>query len=167
MIYIPFFYSEQVWVGNGITCYGNGITSLTFFGIKHKIIIDTHLFFSARLQITITSCSNNKKKLLATNYIHSTVMYFIFNTRSIESSYWTPVHLWVREEVSVTIFISWGSSIYIFNTRPHKFTDFNTLQVSCDLSLKIRENIFIVFSQQSTFKSRFFWWGLYCILKVD
>ena len=61
---MPFFYSEQVLVGNGITCYGNGITSLTIFGIKHKIIIDTNFFFSARLQNTITSCSTKKKKQL-------------------------------------------------------------------------------------------------------
>ena len=52
MIYILFFYSEQVLVGNGITCYGNGMTSLTIFGIKHKIIIDTHFSFSTKLQNT-------------------------------------------------------------------------------------------------------------------
>ena len=58
-ICVPFFYNEQVSVGNGITCYGNGIacygngitcygngiTSLTVFGIKHQIIIDTHISF--------------------------------------------------------------------------------------------------------------------------
>ena len=77
MIYIPFFYSGQVLVGNGIACYGNGITSLTIFGIKHQIIIDTHFFFSARLHNTITSCSTIKKTIvLANNCTHSTAMYF-------------------------------------------------------------------------------------------
>ena len=61
MIYTPFFYSEQVLVGNGITCFGNGITSLTIFGIKHKIIIYFHSFFSATLQNTMTSCSTKKQ----------------------------------------------------------------------------------------------------------
>ena len=60
MIHIPFYYSEQVLVGNGITCNSNGITSLTIFGIKHQIIIDAHFFFSARLRNTITSCSTKK-----------------------------------------------------------------------------------------------------------
>ena len=56
MICITFFYSEQVLIGNGITCYGNRITSLAIFGIKYLIIIDTNFFFSAKLQNTITSC---------------------------------------------------------------------------------------------------------------
>ena len=87
MIPIPFYYSEQVLVGNGITCNSNGITSLTIFGIKHQIII-AHFFFSARLQNTITSCSTKKKTIvLANNCTHSTAMYFTFNSKSVESSY--------------------------------------------------------------------------------
>ena len=62
--------SEQVLVGNGITCYSNGITRLTIFWIKHKIIIATIFFFSSILQNTITSCST-KKQLYRPIIVHT------------------------------------------------------------------------------------------------